>query len=131
MSVILIGLPGVAVLLLAAWRGRVSEPLRACALGVVYAAVLWVQVPVWRSETTLWHHAAGISPLKPRPVLNYARALLLEGHMDAAEQGFYRTLALAGQPHLPSYDRDDAIRAAQANLQTVAIMRAVWALPTQ
>lgn len=89
------------------------------------------QVPHWRSEPTLWAQAVEHAPLKPRPALNYARALMLEGRFSEAEPALYRTLALAEQPHVPAYDRADAIGAAQANLQTLSVMRAVAGLAAE
>lgn len=98
-------------------------------LALVYAAISASHVTVWRSELALWSHAAQIAPMKPRPVLNFGRAALLEGRVDLAEQAFYRTLALAERTDIPTYDRADAVTAATANLQTVEIMRAVSLIP--
>ena len=91
----------------------------------VYTGLTALQVRVWRSELTLWGHAVAIAPLKPRPALNLALALILRGDLPMAEQWLYRTLALADQPHVPAYDRADAVSAVSGNLQTVAIMQAV------
>lgn len=85
------------------------------------------QIRVWRDESSLWARAVQVSPQKPRPTLNYARALLLEGDWPGAERALYWTLALAERAHVPAYDKADAVRAAQANLQTLALMRAVTA----
>ena len=82
-------------------------------------------IPVWQSDATLWTHAAAVAPLKPRPAVNVARALILQGELGRAEQWLTHTLALAELPHVPAYDRADAIAAAQGNLQTIAIMQAV------
>ncbi len=84
-------------------------------------------VSVWRDEVSLWRHAAEVSPLKPRPALNYARALLLSGQWAESERAHVHVLALAEQPHVPAFDRTDAIGAAQANLTTLHLMRAVRA----
>ena len=99
----------------------------ACVLFLAYGAQTWASVQVWRTDTALWAHAVRYAPLKPRPALNLAKAALLEGRYADAERGLYRTLALANQSHLPPYDRADAIAAAQANLQAVTIVRAVFA----
>ena len=90
---------------------------------VFYAAFTVAQVPVWRSESAVWAHAALVAPLKPRPVLNAGNAALLTGDVDRAERTFLLVIQLASLPHVPPYDRDDALRAATANLQTLAIVR--------
>ena len=36
-------------------------------------------VPVWRSDTTLWPHAAAVTPYKPRPLINYAKQVFVQG----------------------------------------------------
>ena len=96
---------------------------------LVYLALLTgltqQQVQVWRSEPSLWAHAVEHAPLKPRPVVNLARALILSGHTADAERLLSRALALAEQPHVLDFDRRDAVMAATANLQTTAIMQAV------
>lgn len=93
---------------------------------IVYAALLFTHVPVWRSDLTLWTHAAKQAPYKPRPVLNYAKARLMAGDVDGATEGFQRTLRLAEQAHLPTYDRADARAAAEANLQMVPVFRLMF-----
>lgn len=98
-------------------------PRLAWGLLVVYAVLLSSQVPVWRSEQTLWAHAVRHAPQKPRPVLNHAKALLLAGRVSEAERGFLRVRALAEQPHIPAYDRIDALQAADGNLQMVPVFR--------
>lgn len=93
---------------------------------LVYALILPSQVQVWQSEPTLWTHAVHYAPHKPRPAINRARALILSGQFDQAERWLYRAMVLADAPHVPYYDRDDAVRAATSNLQTVSIVRAVF-----
>ena len=90
-----------------------------------HALISAVTMPIWRDDVTLWSHAVAAAPRKPRPTLNLARALILTGQLDQAETLLLRTLALAAQPHVPGYDRADAVSAATANLQTVAIVRAI------
>ena len=93
----------------------------------VYAGLLVIHVPVWRSNVTLWGHAVQMAPLKPRPALNYAVALIARGDLDQGERWLLRAFALAGQSHIPPYDRHDVTRAVNANLATLAIIRAVRA----
>lgn len=87
------------------------------------------QIPVWRSEVSLWTQAAQHAPEKPRAWVNLGRALLLSGHADYAEQSFSRAIAVASSPHVRPFDREDAMRAAQSNLETVTVLRLVKAVP--
>lgn len=73
----------------------------------------------------LWAHAVQHAPQKPRPAANLAKALILRGDLEQADRWLSRTLALAAQSHVPSYDRNDAITAVTANFQTLAIIRAI------
>ena len=99
------------------------------ALVCIDAVLTMTAVPVWRSDVNLWAQAAAVAPGKPRPALNLGRALLLQGQTDQADRWFTTALALAQQPHLPDYDRNDAVMAATSNLQTTAILRVVFVAP--
>ena len=97
------------------------------ALLLAYAVLTHQQARVWQSELSLWRHAAQMAPLKPRPAVNYAKALMLSGQMAAAEAELARALVLAGGAHVPEYDQVDATKAVTGNLQALAIVRAVYA----
>lgn len=58
-------------------------------------------------------------------MLNYGLALLFSGHLDEAERAMTRTVAIAQLPHVPSYDRAEALAAARGNLQVIAVIRSV------
>ena len=125
----------------AEWRFRLLRPEwtlplapspRVALLVSVLAFYVWQDaryIPVWESNPTLWQHAHEMAPLKPRPAVNLAKALILRGDLEQADRWLSRALGLAEQPHVPQYDRQDAILAVTANLQTTAIIRAVWATP--
>ena len=80
---------------------------------------------VWHSDLTLWAYAVQQAPFKPRPRLNYGRALLLTGNFDDAERAFLIALTLSDQPHVPAWDRRDVREAATTNLEALAVMRAL------
>lgn len=79
-------------------------------------------VPVWRSELALWAHAERQAPRKPRPALNLGKALALAGRVDDAQAFYRRAYQLAGSPHVPSYERDEARSRAEWNLSTAIVL---------
>lgn len=85
----------------------------------------YAYVPVWQSDAVLWPYAAQVAPLKPRPAVNTARALLLQGDVDGARRWLSRTMALSNEPHVPAYDRRDAVAAVSGNLQVLAVIQSV------
>ena len=93
---------------------------------VGYALLTHAYVRVWRSDLELWAHAASRAPLKPRPAVNLAQALIRSGQFDEAERWLIWSVALADQPHVPAHDREDALAAAATNLQTVGVLRAIY-----
>ena len=95
-----------------------------CALVVCFVLTAR-QIEVWRSPLTLWANAIEQAPDKPRPVINYAVALMTAGRFEEADRWFVRAMALAYQPHVPPWDQMDAITASQNNLQTLGILQAL------
>lgn len=81
------------------------------------------QVGVWRSELTLWGHAAAQAPLKPRPALNYGSALLMAGEPDGAVRWWVRARDLTQQGHIPTWDAARTQRSVEANLERVRAVR--------
>lgn len=75
------------------------------------------QIPAWRSELTLWSHAARMAPFKPRVALNYAGALLGDGQMRAGMRQLARAQAVADLPHVPAVDRHLTRRTIAVNLR--------------
>lgn len=77
-------------------------------------------VYVWRSNLTLWAHAARQAPRKPRPLINYAVALVESGAVVPAARALMRAERLLEQPHLPAYDRADGVAAVDRNRVALA-----------
>ena len=75
------------------------------------------QAAIWRSELTLWGHAAAQAPLKPRPALNYGSALLMSGEPDRAVRWWVMARELTRQPHIPSWDASRTQRSVTVNLE--------------
>ena len=74
------------------------------------------QIPVWRSNQTLWTHAHAVSPLKPRVAQNHALALLEQGKKAEALAEFRRAVELAEAPWVPAWDRRITNRDVTANV---------------
>ncbi len=71
--------------------------MRACLVIGLIVAYAWLghsYVAVWQSDLTLWNHARLQSPWKPRPTLNYAKALSGEGRDDESLEMMARASAL-------------------------------------
>ncbi len=81
-------------------------------------------VEMWRSDLTIWQHAATVSPQKPRVLVNYGLALMRDGHLDEAQRVFLLAQTAAAQPWVPSWDRQDTIQATARNLTVIALLRA-------
>ena len=77
------------------------------------------QIPVWRSNLTLWTHAATVAPLKPRVRHLEALAMLESGQIQAGVAGLQLALLVATQPHVPASDRAITQRDAWKNLAAV------------
>ncbi|MDP3768587.1 MAG: hypothetical protein Q8S13_11285 [Dehalococcoidia bacterium] len=98
-------------------------------VALIVSLLLWYayctrqQVAVWHDDLTLWRHAVEQAPLKPRPRINYGLALLRSGRLDEAARAFRVARMLADEPHVPSWDRDDAIRAVDENLKTITALK--------
>lgn len=93
---------------------------------VYLVACLWAtmqQIPVWRSNLTLWRHAAELAPLKPRVALNYGLALLASGDTTGAIAQWRRAAILSQAPHIPEWDRRETNDVVLANLKTLQGLR--------
>lgn len=97
----------------------VSRLIMLLALLLTYTWQTHQYVRVWQSDLTLWTHAARVAPLKPRPYVNLGVALILAGQFGAARAAFEHAEAVAQLPHVPVWDRQDAQRAAAANLRAL------------
>jgi hypothetical protein len=83
------------------------------------AAVTHDQVGVWRSDLTLWLHAATVAPAKPRPALNYGSALAIRGEFVGAALWWEHAIRLADAPHVPPHDRRRTLASARHNLSAL------------
>ena len=72
-------------------------------------------VGVWESDLTLWHHAVQEAPLKLRPRLNYAAALILADRLTEARIHLEYADRLTALPHVPRWDRGEARRVIDQN----------------
>ena len=107
---------------LQAWVGA-DRPLGWLALVAVVALTLAAQTrqyaAVWRSERTLWAHAVGRAPEKPRVLNNYGVALVAAGAFAEARTWFRRAAVAGRSPHLPPWDRVEGWQAGAENLRAV------------
>lgn len=94
---------------------------RGAAVGLcgLYAALTLTYGLVWQDEWTLGVHVTTHAPLKPRPWLNLAVALVERGRFDEARRVLDYTAALVADPTvtaaMPVVDVRDAERAVLAN----------------
>ena len=107
---------------LQAWIGA-DVPLGWVAVVTVIALTLAAQTrqyaAVWRSERTLWAHAVGRAPEKPRVLNNYGVALVAAGEFAEARAWFVRAEAAGRSPQLPPWDRVEGAQAAAENVAAV------------
>lgn len=82
-----------------------------CLVGVIYAGLSSLYAKVWRNELTLWIWAVRHAPLKPRPHINLAIALIERGQYQDAWEQFLMVDAILATQDLPWYDREDASKA--------------------
>lgn len=74
------------------------------------------RLPVWRSDLPLWRDAASKTPIKPRPVMDYGRALEMSGDMDGAMEQFRRTISLTFDERRGHKSNRFALAAAETNI---------------
>jgi hypothetical protein len=73
-------------------------------------------VRVWRSDVTLWQHAAVMAPHKPRALLNAGTMQVVRGRFADARALFQLAQTAAQLPHVPPWDRQLAREDAAGNL---------------
>jgi len=96
-------------------------PLVAGGLFLVWQVWLSVgQIATWRSNLTLWSHAARSAPLKPRVVQNFGLSLIGAGQVQAGVTQLYLAVDVAQRPHVPIWDRLITERLAGKNLQVLS-----------
>lgn len=74
------------------------------------------RLKVWQSDLTLWRDAASKTPTKPRPVMDYGRALEMSGDMDGAMEQFRRTISLTLDDRRGAKSNRFALAAAETNI---------------
>lgn len=101
--------------------GRLLWPLL---LALFYAWQTHQQIGIWRSNVTLWTHAATIAPYKPRVLTNYGLALLQQGDTKGAVEQWRKAVQMADLPHVPPWDRRITNRDVAANMKALrGVMR--------
>lgn len=120
---IMAGLGLIAHLVIHRWRW--------IAFALLLTAYAWTTrqyVPVWQSDVTLWRHAVIHAPTKPRPWVNYGLALLRARRYREAELAFLQAREAAVLPHVPAWDRREALQAVAHNLEIALLAQAVQRL---
>ena len=99
------------------WRRWSVDRAEAVAL-IVLLCLTWqtrVAVQPCTSDLGLWRNAALMAPTKPRPVANYAVALLVAGNRTAGEAMLDYVATIADDPHVTPWDRQEALEVVQIN----------------
>lgn len=86
----------------------------------VYVALSVHYATVWQSELTLWTWATARAPLKPRPRINLALALMERRRFQEAAQQLDLAEALSEQIAMPTYDKDSTIKSVRDNRAVLA-----------
>lgn len=83
---------------------------------LVWAGLSARRVAVFRTERTLWADAVAKAPSKPRPVMDYGRALEMDGDLAGAEQQFRAVIPLTLDPRRGDKANRFALAAAETNI---------------
>lgn len=83
------------------------------------------QAVIWQTDLGVWREAVRITPEKPRPIVNAARALALDGQLEAASALNEWAYQAASDPRRPAESRAVARAVADVNhaLVLVALQR--------
>lgn len=97
----------------------------ACVVGwlTLLGLTTHARTAVWQSDYTLWADAATVSPLCPRPRINYGRAALHQGEFDLARQQFVDAIRLSRDPRRSRYQQAFSYALGASNLAHVLAMR--------
>jgi len=90
-----------------------------CVLFVVYALATANYADVWENELTLWTWAAQHAPIKPRPHMQLAVALMERKAFISAKYELNYVELLVDTVPLSDHDRQDAARALVQNRAAV------------
>ena len=86
---------------------------------LVLCACAWLtqaRLAVWHSDLALWRDAAEKTPTRPRPVMDYGRALEMAGDLDGAERQYRQTISFALDDRRGRRANRFAIAAAETNI---------------
>lgn len=72
----------------------------------VHAGLMHEALAVWRSDLTLWRHAAQVAPQKPRVLVNYGVSLIQARVIEAGTARLVQAERASRLPHVP---RPDAV----------------------
>ena len=93
----------------------------ACACVVLALAMLTHRyAAVWQNEITLWSSAVQRAPLKPRPHVHLSLALIERRQFAQARAVLDYADALTTLPHVPVWDRVEAIDAIRSHRHLVS-----------
>lgn len=85
--------------------------------------------PVFQDDLSLWTRAVRQAPEKPRPWVNYGLALSQRGLFDQAATAFKAAHTVAQLPHVPTWDRLEAMEAAERNLRALTLVQLMAETP--
>lgn len=94
---------------------RTRAAVVTCVLAV-WAVGTMQRVAVWQTERTLWGDAVRVTPTRPRPVMNYGRALELDGDLDGAMRQFRAVIPLTFDARRGVQANRFALAAAETNI---------------
>lgn len=103
----LVYLPSAAYAFFAAWvferffQLGVRRSLLFSGMGVVllaYAVRVWIYIPVWKNDITLWEYASARAPDRPLPRLNLAEAYFEQRDYEKAAQNYLVFLSFPQKP---------------------------------
>ena len=99
---------------------RITSTVIGLAILTLYAGLSMSYARVWENEATAWARAAALAPLKPRPQINYALALMERRRFAEADARLSYAWSLTERGSLSSEDRQTARRAVMQNRVALA-----------
>lgn len=79
------------------------------------------QMPRFHDDLALWSAAVAVAPAKPRPLVNYASALMAAGTLAGVPALQERALALSAQPWVSAHQRHMTEHVVAFNLFQIAL----------
>lgn len=100
------------------------DPLRALVCVGLLGLLAWqshAQMARWQDDRALWASAVALAPLKPRPTVNLAAAMILTD-VGAARMLAERALELSYQPWVPAHQREMTAHVVAFNVFQIALV---------